>query len=171
MFILHHFVDQRDQVFWGFCRCSKPENHFAILIEKMKQIQDTKATPTVSIREVRINLKNLSATSCIEKWRLIKSHSSSHFRLELIFGNIEVTTNKSRKRITGSSERQTFSEINWDWFLRFKHISRSFSFLKSSWVIISQLTVFQYQQKMHSLGAFDPWFNSMLTGIWYVRVQ
>ena len=115
---------------------AKPENYFAIWNEKTTQIQDTKATPTVSIREVRIKLKSLSAISCIEKWRLRKSHSSSYFGLELIFGNIEVTTNKSRKRITGSSERQTFSEINWDWFLCFKYISRSFSFLKSSRVII-----------------------------------
>ena len=26
LFILDHFVEHRDQMFWGLCRCSKPEN-------------------------------------------------------------------------------------------------------------------------------------------------
>ena len=120
LFILYHFFEHRDQMFWGFHRCSKPENYFTILIEKMKQIQDPKATPTISIREIlpQAALRNegsfvVSFQPWIDIWQYLKK--TDH------------------------------------WFLRFKYINLSFSFLKSSRVIISRLTF-----SIPSKDAFEP---------------
>ena len=146
LFILHHFIEQRDQMFWGFCRCQTRK-----LLRHFEWENDTN-----SRYQSNSHCFHKGSTNQVEKSFCHKLHWEMKidkipfvvlFRPWIDIWQYWSNDNKSRKRITGSSERQTFSEINWDWFLCFQYISRSFSFLKSLWVIIYQLTFFNTSKR------------------------